>query len=184
MKIFWLAVSLVVLPSWAFGQTTPNAGQLVYYINQQLAGIANPCPSITGAVMGDPADSSTWTVSYASAPSGACTAAVAGFIASFTTPPAAPSTLQITSTGTPSIDAIYAVDSLAQANITGMTVYLSVNGAFPTGSTISWADTSGIGHAFDATNWNNFATVVANHVLACTSPVPTPLACVGFATIP
>ena len=67
--------------------------------------------------------------------------------------------LAITSTATPALDGIYAIDQTSQFKMLAQVVALMKNGTFTNGTTtILWPDTSGNGHAFDPVSFGNFAT--------------------------
>lgn len=73
--------------------------------------------------------------------------------------------LTITSTGTPTLDGVYAVDAGAQANITATMLYVQVNGKFPGSSTTqTWGLMNGSVVVFPSTaEFTAFATAVANY---------------------
>lgn len=76
--------------------------------------------------------------------------------------------LTVTSTGTPALDATYAVDAAAQAKMTATELYILKNGTFPGGSTtIAWPDIAGTLHTFPSTAvYAAWATAIADYVAA------------------
>lgn len=75
--------------------------------------------------------------------------------------------LAITSTSTPALDGTYAVDEAPQRRLNRVSVYLQINGVFPGGSsTITWLDTGGGKHVFDATQFKALASASGDYVAA------------------
>lgn len=74
--------------------------------------------------------------------------------------------LAITSTGTPSLNGVYAVDSATQGRITGTMLFVQVNGKFPGSSvTMTWALANGSVVTFPGTaEFQAFASAVATYV--------------------
>jgi hypothetical protein len=72
--------------------------------------------------------------------------------------------IQLTSIGTPALDGSYAVDPATAARINGIIAGIAGGLGLPGGgSTFLWPDTSANGHAFDVTNYKNFAAAVMNY---------------------
>lgn len=76
--------------------------------------------------------------------------------------------LAITSTGTPALNGVYAVDATTQARITSTMLYVQVNSAFPgPASTMAWPLMNGSTVTFPSTAaFQAFASAVANYVAA------------------
>ena len=74
--------------------------------------------------------------------------------------------LTITSTSTPSLNGLYAVDSTAQARITSVQTYIQANGKFPgSNTTMAWVQMNGTPVVFPSTEeFQAFGTAVANYV--------------------
>lgn len=73
--------------------------------------------------------------------------------------------VQITSTGTPSLNGTYALDINSRSNITAEQVYIATTSKFTNGgSTRQWPDISGAFHAFPSTTeFTDFAEAVAQY---------------------
>ena len=75
--------------------------------------------------------------------------------------------LTITSTGTPALDGVYALDSASQFNISSVMLGIAAGQGLPGGgSTFNYLDTSGTPHSFDVTNFTNFAVAVRDYITA------------------
>ena len=76
--------------------------------------------------------------------------------------------LTINSTGTPAIDAVYAVTPNITTQVSALIAYVQQNGTFPSGlSSLVWYDITGTPHTFpDLTVAKNWATAVFNYVFA------------------
>jgi hypothetical protein len=76
--------------------------------------------------------------------------------------------INLTSTGTPSLNGLYSVSKSSQLNVTETIDYFELNGNFPGGvTTLPWMGSDGTAHTFpDTTNFKNFATAFANFVAA------------------
>lgn len=76
--------------------------------------------------------------------------------------------VQITSTGTPSLNGTYAIVATSTADITSVAAYITAFGAFPAGqTTFAWLDAAGAPHVFaDVTAFLSFARAVADYVAA------------------
>jgi hypothetical protein len=74
--------------------------------------------------------------------------------------------INLTSTGTPALDATYSCTPVSQANVNAVTTYILLNSTFPGGgTTMPWMDTSGNHHTFpDIATFKAFATAFANFV--------------------
>ena len=96
------------------------------------------------------------------------------------TPPAAPAVptlaqlawvamamgLTLTSTGTPALSGVYAVDTTAQV-INAEVTSILLNGTFADGTgSVSWPDTSGALHTFTVAQFKVFATAIGSYVAA------------------
>ena len=172
LRLMWLLIWLM-LPGVALAQT---AGDLQNALLGNASVVAN-CPSIVGVNMADPADTSTWTVDFATTSSPTCNGNVASVIASFAAPSSVPATLQITSTGTPSLNGTYSISPIAQTQITNTTQFLQLYSGFPSGSTvpgstIAWPDIYNNPHTFNATSWKNFSAAVSNFVFSYSTGSP------------
>lgn len=76
--------------------------------------------------------------------------------------------LAIASTGTPALDATYALDPATYTRIIAVSVYIIKNDTFPnSASTFAWPDATGALHTFPSTTeFEDFATAVANYIAA------------------
>jgi hypothetical protein len=75
--------------------------------------------------------------------------------------------LGIVSTGTPSLNGIYACDPLAQADIVAIETSLNAGKGFPGGgTTMNYPDASGAMHSFTEGNFASFASAVRDYVYA------------------
>jgi hypothetical protein len=85
---------------------------------------------------------------------------------------AAPSALiasmQLISTSTPALNATYAIDPDTQQKVQSVSLYIAVNGRFPTGQTTqAWPDVNGTIHQFQTTaQWQAFAAAMGHFVAA------------------
>jgi hypothetical protein len=72
----------------------------------------------------------------------------------------------IISSGTPSLNATYAIDPASQAQIGAIATYINTNGKFPSGlASLPWPDQSGTVHAFiNTAQFMAFASAVADIV--------------------
>lgn len=73
----------------------------------------------------------------------------------------------ITSTATPSLNGIYAIDPVTQIKLNSGITYIMVTGAFPPASALSmpWYDTDGAAHIFTkVSDFKNFATALADFI--------------------
>lgn len=89
--------------------------------------------------------------------------------------------ITITSTGTPSLNGVYAANPAAQGNLLAVQTYILTNAKFPGSSgTYPWLDASGAAHIFPSVaEFEAFATAVANFVADCTMIILT-----GTGTLP
>lgn len=172
MRLWALLLSL--MPSAALAQPVDLASQVLAALTMTPAVVAS-CPSIEGVLIGDPNDRSTWLVQYVSDPSPTCQGIVNTVITSFAARPTVPTTMQLASTGTPSLNGTYATDATTQQQIAGINLYLLINGNFPTGQTSQvWPDTTNTLHTFDRTHWLAFAKAMADFMFAEGSGVSVP----------
>jgi len=76
--------------------------------------------------------------------------------------------IAITSTGTPALNATYAIDPLTQGQIASVAIYIQTNGRFPAAlSVLPWPDIPGTMHSFvSPAQFTAFATAVADVVTA------------------
>jgi hypothetical protein len=74
--------------------------------------------------------------------------------------------INLTSSSTPALDGTYAVNQSAISNLSAVTLYIVVNGTFPSGSdTMLWQDTSAEMHEFpDVDLFKEFASAIADYV--------------------
>ena len=76
--------------------------------------------------------------------------------------------LTVASTGTPSLDGVYACDMVTQSHVTSEITALLLNSAFADGgATVTWPDTSGALHTFNATQFKSWATAMAAFIAGC-----------------
>lgn len=72
---------------------------------------------------------------------------------------------QLTSTGTPALNGIYAIDKQSQQLLTSEVLMVQTAGKFSNGSTTrSWSDAAGTQHTFTITQFIAFAEAVASYV--------------------
>jgi len=78
--------------------------------------------------------------------------------------------VEITSSGTPTLNGTYSVDADSTADINAVITYILVNGNFPgNSSTMKWADVDGDFHTFnDVATFKAFASAIANYVAQVT----------------
>lgn len=87
--------------------------------------------------------------------------------------------LNVTSTGSPTLNGVYSCSSEVTQAITSIATYIQGNGKFPGGqSTFSWPDAAGNPHVFSSTvEFLDFSTAVGNYAIevtvAATQPSPT-----------
>ena len=83
-------------------------------------------------------------------------------------PPPPPTTVQVNSTGTLSIDGVYAFDAHARSNLMAASLYIQVNNKFPAGQTsFPWYDSTGTPHLFTSTAlFQQFASAIADYAAA------------------
>lgn len=75
--------------------------------------------------------------------------------------------VEVHSTGTPAINAVYAIDQGAQSNISGVATGIASRNRLPGGgSTFNYGDIEGVNHAFTATQFLDFAAAVEDYVYA------------------
>jgi hypothetical protein len=75
--------------------------------------------------------------------------------------------VQIVSTGTPALNGTYAIDTPAQQNLSAVAAGIASRNRVPGGgTTFNYYDTAGNPHAFNATNFLNFASAVEDYVYA------------------
>jgi len=75
--------------------------------------------------------------------------------------------LAITSTGTPALDATYAVDPASQFKITAIVASIGASGSLPGGgSTITYPDITGTMHTFTSLHFVSLAVAVRDYVYA------------------
>jgi hypothetical protein len=74
--------------------------------------------------------------------------------------------IDLTSTGTPSLNGLYSVSKQSQLNVTETVGYIELNGNFPGGgSTMLWLGSDGTPHTFpNVATFKNFATAFADFV--------------------
>lgn len=75
--------------------------------------------------------------------------------------------VEVHSTGTPAINAVYAIDQGAQQNIGGVAAGIASRNRLPGGgSTFNYGDIEGVNHAFTATQFLDLAAAVEDYVYA------------------
>lgn len=80
--------------------------------------------------------------------------------------------LSVTSTGTPALNGIYAVDQLSQMDIIAIETSINAGKGFPGGSTtFNYPDMGGVMHSFTETAFTAFAAAVRDYVYALKSVV-------------
>lgn len=80
--------------------------------------------------------------------------------------------IAITSTGTPALNATYAVDQPSQMDIIAIETSLNAGKGFPGGATnFNFPDITGAMHSFSAANFTNFAAAVRDYVYALKSVI-------------
>ena len=74
----------------------------------------------------------------------------------------------VSSTATPALDGVYAIDAATQAKVQAVALYIQVNGRFPAGvSALPWPDAGGTPHTFPTTAaFQAFATALGDYVTA------------------
>ncbi|MDA8049953.1 MAG: hypothetical protein M0002_08105 [Rhodospirillales bacterium] len=87
----------------------------------------------------------------------------------------------VTSSGTPALDGTYAIDAASQAKIQAVSLFIVVNGKFPSAvASYPWLDTAGAAHLFPTTaEFQAFATAIADYVAALDMIIAT-----GSGTLP
>lgn len=91
--------------------------------------------------------------------------------------------VQVTSTGTPALNGTYAVDAVSQAQITSLSTGIAAGKPLPGGgSTFNYSDITGGQHAFNSTNFLDFAAAIEGYIynfnqalIASVSGTPTAL---------
>ena len=79
---------------------------------------------------------------------------------------------QIASTGTPALNATYAVDSLSQMHVVAVETSIAAGKGLPGGGgTVNWPDVTGALHAFTAANFSDFAAALRDFVFALSAIV-------------
>lgn len=80
--------------------------------------------------------------------------------------------LAITSTGTPALNATYAVDQVSQMDIIAIETSINAGKGFPGGATtFNYQDITGAFHSFTQTNFTDFAAAVRDYVYALKSVI-------------
>jgi len=89
--------------------------------------------------------------------------------------PVMPTSVTITSTGTPSLSGTYPIDHDTLSTLNGEASYIAINSAFSSGtSTLPWPDTSGVLHTFSSTaEFIAFASAVTKYVTQATMAIQT-----------
>lgn len=73
--------------------------------------------------------------------------------------------LQVSSIGTPALNGTYAIDSASQAQITSLSTGIAAGKPLPGGgSTFNYPDITGGQHAFNATNFLDFAASIEGYI--------------------
>jgi hypothetical protein len=73
--------------------------------------------------------------------------------------------IEITSSGSASLNGTYAIDDGAQSQITGLIALIGAGSGLPLGaSKMPWPDQQGAPHEFTATDFKNFAAAVRDYV--------------------
>jgi hypothetical protein len=74
--------------------------------------------------------------------------------------------IAITSSGTPALNATYAIDPVTMQMLYDLSIYISVNGVYPGGAaTLNWPDASGAVHVFGLiTTFKAFAKALQDYV--------------------
>jgi len=73
--------------------------------------------------------------------------------------------LTISSANFPALNGTYSLSQNSLINLTGITAYIGLKSAFPTGSTLTWYDESGTAHVFTSTaEFEAFAEAIAGYV--------------------
>jgi hypothetical protein len=132
--------------------------------------IAAVCP-IQGVSIGNLADKATWRIDYDPAATAPQKQAAQAVITSFNVNALTPqgriaNGIAITSTGSPALNATYAIDPVAQGHITSVATYINTNARFPAGlAPFPWPDITGVQHSFQSTaQFLQFATACADIV--------------------
>ena len=82
--------------------------------------------------------------------------------------------LAITSTGTPALNATYALDATSQAQLYQIAIYAQTFGVFPNGqSTMAYPDATGAPHTFNPTQIANLLKAVAPYVSSLNTTLAT-----------
>jgi len=80
--------------------------------------------------------------------------------------------LTIISTGTPALNAAYAVDRLSQMDIIAIETSINAGKGFPNGAAqMDYPDAAGMLHAFTEANFTDFASAVRDFVYGCRSVI-------------
>jgi len=75
--------------------------------------------------------------------------------------------VEVHSTGTPAINALYAIDESAQQNISGVAAGIASRNRLPGGgATFNYGDFNGVNHAFTSAQFLNFASAIEDYVYA------------------
>jgi hypothetical protein len=80
--------------------------------------------------------------------------------------------ISIVSSGTPALNATYAVDQLSQMDVIAIETSLNAGKGFPGGvTTFNYQDAGGVMHAFSESNFTDFAAAVRDYVYALKSVI-------------
>jgi hypothetical protein len=75
--------------------------------------------------------------------------------------------LRINSSSTPTLNGVYTIDALSQADIIAIETSLNAGKGFPGGAaTLDYPDTEGVIHSFSEADFSNFATAVRDYTYA------------------
>lgn len=95
--------------------------------------------------------------------------------------PQALKVVQVQSTGTPALNGTYAIDTLSQAQITGISAGIAAGKGLPGGGgAFFWPDVTGVPHSFNSANFLNFASGIEAFLYSFTQALGATVA--GFPT--
>ena len=149
----------LLLPAWAFAQTTDNFGRTVTVSGNtySVPGISLQAPDLPTALS---EFNSMAPAGYAPpAPTLTPAQIAANLLAAGIT---------VTSAGSPALSGTYAADANAKTNMLGITSALTLGGgtSFAGASTETFYDANGIPHVFTPAQWANFAPAMFRAIAA------------------
>ena len=138
---------------------TPEAGQTIAEAMPGMIGWAD----ITAALTATPGLVAGWTCIITNGVASGCTAPPAPVVT-----PAAPTSVAVTSTGTPALSGTYSIDANAILNLVAIVDGINAGKGFPNGSSsFPYYDTSGVAHTFTSTaEFVAFAYAIEGYVAA------------------